>query len=91
MAAVVGIELRRRPGGYAVQVLAVAAIYYGAARLGLLRELSVESAVVTPIWPPTGVAVASLLILGLGCWPGITLGALLVILSLAAPGPDLIG
>ncbi|MEU2377152.1 MASE1 domain-containing protein [Streptomyces misionensis] len=91
MAAVVGIAELRRPGGYVVQVLAVAACYYGAGRLGLLRELSVESAVVTPIYPPTGVAVAALLILGIGCWPGITLGALAIILSLAPPGPDLVG
>ncbi|MGV9355704.1 MASE1 domain-containing protein [Streptomyces misionensis] len=91
MAAVVGIAELRRPGGYLVQVLAVAACYYGAGRLGLLRELSVESAVVTPIYPPTGVAVAALLILGIGCWPGITLGALGIVLSLAPPGPDLVG
>ncbi|MFF7373027.1 MASE1 domain-containing protein [Streptomyces tricolor] len=91
MAAVVGIEELRRPGGYAVQTLAVAACYYAAARLGLLRELTVEGAVVTPIWPPTGVAVAALLILGLGCWPGITLGAFLSVLSLTTPGPDVLG
>lgn len=89
MAAVVGIaELRlRRPGGYVVQVLAVAALYYGSGRLGLLRELSVENAVFTPIYPPTGVSVAALLILGIGCWPGITLGALGVIVTISPPAP----
>ncbi|MER6334882.1 MASE1 domain-containing protein [Streptomyces sp. NPDC001034] len=93
MAAVVGIaELRlRRPGGYVVQVLAVAALYYAFGRLGLLRELSVENAVFTPIYPPTGLSVAALLILGIGCWPGITLGALGVIVTISPPGPDLIG
>jgi integral membrane sensor domain MASE1 len=30
---------------------------------------------VTPIWPPTGVALGSLLLLGLRVWPGIALGA----------------
>ncbi|MET9453017.1 MASE1 domain-containing protein [Streptomyces cinerochromogenes] len=90
MAAVVGIEELRRPGGYAVQTLAVAACYYTAARLGLLRELTVEGATVTPIWPPTGVAVAALLILGLGCWPGITLGAFFSVLSLTTPGADVL-
>ncbi|CAL9656572.1 hypothetical protein SUDANB178_06777 [Streptomyces sp. enrichment culture] len=91
MAAVVGIEELRRPGGLAVRVVAVAACYYAAARLGLLRELTVEGAVVTPIWPPTGVAVAALLIFGLRCWPGITLGAFLAVLSLTTPGVEVLG
>ena len=81
----------RRPGGYAIQLLAVAACYYGSARLGLLRELAVDGAVVTPIWPPTGVAVAALLFFGLGCWPAITVGALLAVWSLGTPGPDVVG
>ncbi|WP_225834326.1 MASE1 domain-containing protein [Streptomyces sp. NK08204] len=87
----VAIQDLRRPGGYAVQVLAVAACYYGAGRLGLLRRLTVEGAVVTPVWPPTGVAVAALLILGLGCWPGIALGAYLVVASINPPHVDVIG
>ncbi|MFF0777474.1 MASE1 domain-containing protein [Streptomyces sp. NPDC003720] len=81
----------RRPGGYAVQLLAVAACYYGAARLGLMRELAVEGAVVTPIWPPTGVAVAALMFFGLACWPAITVGALFATWSLGTPGPDVVG
>jgi integral membrane sensor domain MASE1 len=85
MASVVAIEDLRRPGGYAIQVLAVAACYYAAARLGLIRELTVEGAVVTPIWPASGVALAALLICGLRCWPGIVLGAFFSILSLTTP------
>ncbi|MFB0614457.1 MASE1 domain-containing protein [Streptomyces sp. AGS-58] len=91
MAGVVGIEEPRRPGGRAVQILGVAGCYYAAAQLGLLRDLTVGGAVVTPIWPPTGVAVAALLILGLGCWPGITLGAFFAVLSLTTPGPEVLG
>ncbi|MCZ0208488.1 MASE1 domain-containing protein [Streptomyces sp. UMAF16] len=87
----VGIAEPRRPGGLAVRVAAVAACYYAAARLGLLRELTVEGAVVTPIWPPTGVAVAALLIFGLRCWPGVTLGAFLAVLSLTTPGVEVLG
>ncbi|WP_460072164.1 MASE1 domain-containing protein [Streptomyces sp. YKOK-I1] len=89
MAAVLGIrdlELRRT-AVFAVQTLAVAVCYYGAGRLGLIRRLVVEGAVFTPIWPPTGVAVASLLILGLRAWPGIALGVLLVILSITTLRP----
>lgn len=92
MSAVVGVQDLRRPGGHVLQVLAVTACYFAAGRLGLMRRLVVEGAVVTPIWPPTGVAVAALLILGVGCWPGITLGAFLVILSITPPpGPDVFG
>ncbi|MFE9808205.1 MASE1 domain-containing protein [Streptomyces sp. NPDC005548] len=84
MARVVGTRELRRPAVLALQTLAIAACYYGAGRLGLVRRLSVEGAVFTPIWPPTGVAVAALLILGIRCWLGIALGALLVVLSLSA-------
>ncbi|KUN86096.1 hypothetical protein AQJ64_08580 [Streptomyces griseoruber] len=80
------LELRRTVV-FAVQTLAVAVCYYGAGRLGLIRRLVVEGAVFTPIWPPTGVAVASLLILGLRAWLGIALGVLLVILSITTLRP----
>ncbi|QHA09422.1 hypothetical protein GQF42_05300 [Streptomyces broussonetiae] len=87
----VRIEELRRPGGYAVQVLTVAACYFGAGRLGLIRELVVEGAVVTPVYPASGVAVAALLILGMRCWPGITIGAFFVVMSVAAPRLDVLG
>jgi integral membrane sensor domain MASE1 len=60
----------------ALRVLAVAAAYYATARIGLSQEL--VGGQVTPLWPPTGVALASLFTLGARVWPGITLGALLV-------------
>ena len=88
MAAVVGSQDLRTPVVVALQTLAVAACYYGSAQLGLLRELVVEGAVVTPIWPPTGVSVACLLLFGLRCWPGIALGAFFVILSLTTLTPS---
>ncbi|MEU9853580.1 MASE1 domain-containing protein [Streptomyces sp. NPDC047974] len=77
----------RRFAEAALASLAVAACYYAAGRLGLLGRLVVESVVVTPIWPPTGVAVAALLLLGVRVWPGIALGSFLVIASLTTPGP----
>ncbi|GGX18549.1 MASE1 domain-containing protein [Streptomyces lomondensis] len=91
MAAVVGSQDLRTPVVLALQTLAVAACYYASGQLGLLRELVVEGAVVTPIWPPTGVSVAFLLIFGLRCWPGIALGAFLVILSLTSLRPAVFG
>lgn len=77
----------RRPGALGLQTLAIALGYLAAGRLGLIRQLVVGGAVYTPIWPPTGIALACLLILGLRCWPGIALGALLVILSLSGLSP----
>ncbi|CAM5709881.1 hypothetical protein SALBM311S_10037 [Streptomyces alboniger] len=41
---------------------------------------------VTPLWPPTGIALASLLLRGPRVWPGIALGAFLVNVSL---GPSI--
>jgi integral membrane sensor domain MASE1 len=90
MAGVVTVQDLRRPAGYAVRALAVTACYYGAARLGLLRQLSVGGAVVTPIYPPTGVAVAALLLLGLRYWPAVAIGSLLVVSSLTTPQPDVL-
>ncbi|MFD9002279.1 MASE1 domain-containing protein [Streptomyces sp. NPDC059582] len=80
-----------RPVVVGLQTLAVAAAYFAAGRLGLLRQLVVEGAVFTPIWPPTGIALAGLLIFGLRCWPGITLGALLIVMSITKFGADLLG
>ena len=91
MAAVVGIPDLHRPAVRALQTLAVAAGYFAAGRLGLLRQLVVEGAVVTPIWPPTGVAVACLLLFGLRIWPGIALGALLVVMSISSVQPAVTG
>nr|WP_237536608.1 MASE1 domain-containing protein [Streptomyces sp. SID5785] len=68
-----------------LKILAVAACYYVAGRLGLVSQVDVEGVVVTPIWPPTGVSVAALLVLGVGVWPGIALGCFLVIASITTP------
>jgi PAS domain S-box-containing protein len=54
--------------------LLVAIVYFAGAELGL--SLASEHKNVTPVWPPTGIAIASLLIFGRRVWPGIFLGAL---------------
>ncbi|MFI6602366.1 MASE1 domain-containing protein [Nonomuraea sp. NPDC050536] len=59
-----------------LQTLGVAGAYFAAAKLGLQHEL--VRGQVTPLWPPTGIALACLLLMGLRIWPGITLGAFLV-------------
>lgn len=91
MAAVVGNQGLRRSLGFVLLTAAVAACYFAAGRLGLLRQLVVEGAVVTPVWPPTGVALACLLLFGMRSWPGIALGALLVVVSISSVQPDVIG
>ncbi|MCX4722745.1 MASE1 domain-containing protein [Streptomyces sp. NPDC090052] len=73
----------RRPTMVVLQMVLVAAAYYGAARLGLLREVVVDGAVITPLWLPTGVALSALLYLGLRVWPGIAAGALLSISTIS--------
>ncbi|MFF5337227.1 MASE1 domain-containing protein [Streptomyces sp. NPDC013181] len=75
-------KTRRRLAGV-LRVVAVAAAYYGSARLGLLREVTVHGAVVTPLWPATGIALGALLCLGVRVWPGIALGSLVVVTALS--------
>jgi serine phosphatase RsbU (regulator of sigma subunit)/integral membrane sensor domain MASE1/anti-sigma regulatory factor (Ser/Thr protein kinase) len=60
---------------YAVQVALVAAVYYGSAKLGL--QLAFETGSVTAVWPPTGIALAAVILWGNRVWPGVALGACL--------------
>lgn len=83
MRTVIHSEQNRRRAMALLRVLAVAGAYYAAADLGLLRQVTVRGAVVTPLWPPTGIALGALLVMGLRVWPGIALGSLLVIATLS--------
>jgi signal transduction histidine kinase len=65
--------VRTRPGSYVLQVAIVAAVYFGGAKLGL--SLAVAHGVITPVWPPTGIAIAALLLLGPRMWPAVAVGA----------------
>ncbi|MEU6291488.1 MASE1 domain-containing protein [Streptomyces sp. NPDC127168] len=87
----VDIRAWPRPVVLLCETLLVAGFYYAAGRLGLSQQLTADGAVVTPIWPPTGLAVACLLLFGPRCVPGIALGALLVIVSLGRPGLSAVG
>jgi PAS domain S-box-containing protein len=53
--------------------IALAVLYVLAAKLGLAFAFLHPSA--SPVWPPTGLALAALLILGAGAWPAIFAGA----------------
>jgi hypothetical protein len=56
-------------------VAALALAYFVAAKLGL--ELALISPYSTAVWPPTGIALAALLLWGYQLWPGVLIGALL--------------
>jgi signal transduction histidine kinase len=54
--------------------LLVAIVYFAGAELGL--SLATLHQNVTPVWPPTGIAIAALLVFGGRVWPGVFIGAL---------------
>jgi signal transduction histidine kinase len=62
-------------------LLAVA--YLAAARFGL--ALDAVGGFAAPVWPPTGLALASLLLGGTGLWPGVLAGAVAANLWAGAP------
>ena len=69
---------------YALTVAAVALSYFAAAKLGL--SLSFTTRQVTAVWPPTGIALAALLLFGLRVWPGIAVAAFAANAAHVAPG-----
>ncbi|APU41171.1 hypothetical protein BSL84_16830 [Streptomyces sp. TN58] len=69
----------RRPAEVLVLILVVAVAYYLGGRIGLRQSVTVDDAQVTPLWPPTGIALTALLWLGPRVWPGISLGTYLAI------------
>jgi signal transduction histidine kinase len=68
----------RDPPHWALNIV-LTAVYFIAAKLGLsMASLHIN---VSPVWPPTGIAIAAVLMLGYKVWPGILLGAFLINLS----------
>jgi signal transduction histidine kinase len=76
----------RKQAAYVLRLVGVAAVYYVAARLSL--NLALVHGQVTPIWPPTGIALVAILTLGRRTWPAIALAAFAVNLPL---GPSPLG
>ena len=64
-------------------MLVLAGVYFGSAKLGLALAFSNES--VTAVWPPTGIALAALVLWGRGLWPGVLLGAFLANVTTDVP------
>ena len=58
---------------YAVRFAIVAGLYVASAKAGL--SLAVAHGSATPVWAPTGIALAAVLIFGIDMWPAIAAGA----------------
>ena len=65
------------------RALALAAAYFVVAETGL-RYATIGPSI-SPVWPPTGLAVAALVLLGPGYWPAILLGAFLANATTSIP------
>ena len=61
----------------------MALVYFGAAKLGLALAFATPS--VTAVWPPTGIALAALVLGGRGLWPGVAAGAFLANVTTDVP------
>ena len=68
---------------YVAKILVLAVIYHLAVRVGL--KMAYVQANTSPVWPPTGIGLAALLIFGYRFWPGISLGVLIGSLLTGAP------
>jgi signal transduction histidine kinase len=62
-----------KPKGYFATLLAIVVVNYLGASLG--RLMAIPPGNVTPVWPPSGLALAALLILGQRYWPGVWLAS----------------
>ena len=62
-----------------LQIAALATAYFITGKLGVF--LAIPPGYATAIWPPSGIALAGVLIYGYRVWPGIVLGSFLVNLS----------
>jgi signal transduction histidine kinase len=60
---------------YLAGVLALAAAYYGAAKVGQTLRYTAS---VSAIWPPAGLGIAALYLWGVRWWPGVLLGEIAV-------------
>jgi CHASE1-domain containing sensor protein len=58
------------------EILGVAGAYVATGKLALL--LAIPPGYASAIWPPSGIALAALLLLGSRAWPGVLLGSFLV-------------
>jgi signal transduction histidine kinase len=83
-----GVELESitKPTPYLLRLTLVAVAYWVAARLSL--NLALVHGQVTPLWPPTGIALVAIFVFGRSVWPAIALSAFAVNLPM---GPSPLG
>jgi len=74
---------------YAAELLALAALYVGSARIGL--AIDAVAGFATLVWPPSGIALAALLVRGHRLWPGVLIGAFVANTLTGAPVPVALG
>lgn len=65
-----------------VRIALVGLAYFVLARLGL--EFATITANISPVWPPSGLALGALIVGGLRLWPGVAVGALTAAISAGA-------
>lgn len=70
-------------GAYLLKITALAVVYHLAVRVGLMTAYVQPNT--SPVWPPTGIAFAALLIFGVELWPGVALGVFAGSLYTGAP------
>ena len=80
------LETAWRRAIYPAQIVMLAALYFFTAKAALL--LAVPPGYATGVWPPSGLALAAVLLWGSRVWPGVWLGAALT--NLTVQGSPLI-
>lgn len=83
------LKFATNPLKYALAIAALAIVYLVAARAALMMDAVAGFA--SLVWAPSGLALATLLILGPGLWPGVFIGAFLANLLTGAPVPVALG
>ncbi len=74
---------------FLLKIAVLAAIYFASAKFGLLLAYSTRQ--VTLIWPPTGISLAALILLGFEYWPGVLVGAFLANITTMETFPIALG
>jgi PAS domain S-box-containing protein len=79
----------KKHAAFATEIVVLAVLYVLAARAGL--QLDAVGGFATLVWPPSGIALAALLIRGYRLWPGVALGAFVANVLTGAPIPVALG
>jgi PAS domain S-box-containing protein len=62
----------------------LAVLYFGAGKVGM--ELSTAAGLEAPVWPPTGLGIGAVLLLGYRIWPALFAGTLALVWSVVPQG-----